>query len=57
MVAAGENPVIRAWWKLIEYGFPFVKREIITNPSVAPRSEWVAREVKARFGVDIDEWL
>ena len=42
LVAAGENPVIRAWWKLIEYGFPFVKREIITNPSVAPRADWVA---------------
>lgn len=57
VVAAGENPVIRAWWKLLELGFPFVKREIVTSPDVAPRSEWVAREVKAAFGVDIDDWM
>jgi hypothetical protein len=56
-VGAGENPVIRAWWKLIERGFPFIKREIVTNPSVAPRADWVAREVKACFGADIGEWL
>lgn len=57
VVAAGENPVIRAWWTLIENGFPFIKREIVTNPSVAPRSEWVAREVKAYFDEDVNEWL
>ncbi len=57
LVPAGQNPVIRAWWKLIELGFPFVKREIVTNPTVAPRSEWVAREVRACFGVEIDEWI
>jgi hypothetical protein len=57
VVPPGENPVIRAWWKLIENGFPFIKREIVTNPSVAPRSDWVTREVKAYFGEDINEWL
>lgn len=55
-VGSGENPVIRGWWKLIEAGFPFVKREIVTNPSVAPRAEWVRREVMARFGTDINDW-
>lgn len=57
VVPPGENPVIRGWWKLVENGFPFVKREIVTNPSVAPRSDWVAREVKAYFGEDVNEWL
>ena len=57
VVPLGENPVIRGWWRLVENGFPFVKREIVTNPSVAPRSDWVAREVKAYFGEDVNEWL
>ena len=38
VVAPGENPVIKGWWKLLERGFPFVKREIVRDPSVAPRS-------------------
>lgn len=57
VVAAGENPVIKGWWKLLENGFPFVKREIITNPSVAPRAELVDREIHAVFGAHLQEWL
>lgn len=51
------NPVITAWWQLLELGFPFVKREIVLNPSVAPRAEWVAREVESVFGARLSDWL
>jgi lipopolysaccharide biosynthesis protein len=51
------NPVITAWWHLLELGFPFVKREIVLNPSVAPRAEWVAREVESVFGARLSDWL
>lgn len=57
LVSVGENPVIKAWWKLLDAGFPFVKREILLRPEVAPRGEDVARFVRSRFGVDVAEWL
>jgi hypothetical protein len=56
-VPAGENPVIRAWWRLLERGYPFVKRQIITEPEVAPRSDMVVHEVRALFGLELAEWL
>jgi len=57
VVEAGQNPVIKGWWKLLEQGYPFVKREIVRNPAVAPRSEWVRREVLAVFDENVDEWM
>jgi hypothetical protein len=56
-VRAGENPTIRGWEKLLGCGFPFVKREILRTPEVAPRGAQVARVVRRRFGADIEEWL
>ncbi|MGI8666713.1 MAG: rhamnan synthesis F family protein [Jatrophihabitans sp.] len=57
VVSAGENPVIAGWRQLIELGFPFVKRQIVADPSLAPRGELIAREVQAVFGARIDEWI
>lgn len=57
VVPRGENPVIKGWWRLLELEFPFVKREVIARPEVAPRAEWVGREVEATFGVRLSEWL
>lgn len=57
VVPAGENPVIRGWWQLIERGFPFVKREILRDPKVAPRAQWVHREVATVFGERIEDWV
>lgn len=53
----GENPVIKGWWRLLEGGFPFVKREIVRDPSVAPRGDLVAVEVRTLFGEQIEEWV
>jgi hypothetical protein len=57
IVAVGENPVIKGWWKLLANGYPFVKREIVRDPSVAPRSEFVSAEVSALYGATLAEWL
>jgi lipopolysaccharide biosynthesis protein len=57
VVPTGENPVIKGWWRLLERGFPFVKREILRNPEVAPRAEWVSREVAAVFGERVEDWI
>jgi lipopolysaccharide biosynthesis protein len=56
-VPVGENPVIVGWWRLLERGFPFVKREILRDPKVAPRSDWVSREVAAVYGERIEDWI
>jgi lipopolysaccharide biosynthesis protein len=57
IVTSGENPVIRGWWKLLANGYPFVKREIVRDPSIAPRSEFVAAEISAAYGQTLEEWL
>lgn len=56
-VKAGANPTIRGWEELLACGFPFVKREIVRNPGIAPRGNQVARVVRRMFDVDIKEWL
>lgn len=57
VVPAGENPVIKGWWRLLERGFPFVKKEVLRHPEVAPRAEWVSREVAAVFGERVEDWI
>ena len=57
VVKPGENPTIVGWEKLLELGFPFVKREIVRTPWVAPNGDLVAGVVRRKFGVDIEEWL
>jgi lipopolysaccharide biosynthesis protein len=57
VVDAGSNPVIAGWRALIARGFPFIKRQIVTDPALAPRGELIAREVQAIFGARIDEWI
>ena len=57
VVGPGENPVIKGWSELLARGFPFVKREIVREPAVAPRSRFVASEVAALYGATLEEWL
>ncbi len=57
VVGAGQNPVIAGWRQLLELGFPFVKRQILSDPTVAPRSEQVAGVVEAVFGARIEDWI
>ena len=57
VVNPGENPTIVGWEKLLELGFPFVKREIVRTPRVAPNGDLVAGVVRAKFGAEIEEWL
>lgn len=56
-VNAGQNPTIRGWEKLLDLGFPFVKREIVRTPECALNGDQVSGVVRRRFGVDIEEWL
>jgi lipopolysaccharide biosynthesis protein len=57
IVEPGENPVIKGWWRLMRDGFPFVKREIVRDPTVAPMSDRVTSYVANLYGETLDEWL
>ena len=57
VVAPGSNPTIIGWEKLLVSGFPFVKREIVVNPDVAPRGQQVAVRVSERFGERLSDWI
>jgi hypothetical protein len=41
----------------LEDGFPFLKREIVRNPSVAPAGEWAPRVLARLYGVVLSEWV
>lgn len=57
VVEEGRNPTIIGWRGLLDLGFPFVKRQILSHPEVAPDGATVRKEIQRRFGVDVDEWL
>ena len=57
VVANGQNPTITGWRRLLDSGFPFVKRQLLREPQLAPDGEEARGEVERRFGVSIDGWL
>lgn len=56
VVAAGDNPTITGWRALLDRGVPFVKREIVRTPELAPEGDKIGAEVRRRYGTDIREW-
>jgi lipopolysaccharide biosynthesis protein len=57
VVPAGKNPTILGWRALLDRGLPFVKRELLRRPEIAPDGEQVRAELRRRYGVDADEWI
>jgi hypothetical protein len=57
VVPPGDNPVIRGWRPLLEQGFPFVKRELLRDPSVASDASTIPAYLRARFDVDVAAWV
>jgi lipopolysaccharide biosynthesis protein len=56
-VQPGENPVIVGWKRLLEQGFPFLKREILRDPTVAPSGHTAPEVVRCLVGVDVNDWV
>jgi len=56
VVEDGRNPTIIGWRRLLDRGFPFIKRELLRHPQLAPDGFEVRGEIRRRFGVDVDEW-
>lgn len=57
VVELGQNPTIQGWQRLLELGFPFVKRELLTNPAIIENGYKVASFVESKFDADPHEWL
>lgn len=58
VVANGQNPTIHGWRRLLDHGFPWVKRELIWKPyPLLTDAGDVPGEVVRRFGTDPAEWL
>ena len=57
VVEDGLNPTIRGWRGLLELGFPFLKREILRTPEVAPDGDQAPDVVRRMFGVEVKDWL
>jgi len=51
------NPVILGWNRLLELGYPFVKRELVTNPQVVHGAAQLPSVVRQMFGEDVEDWL
>lgn len=47
------NPYL-CWRELLDAGFPFVKRRLLTHPRFATVRPLIVREVAERYGVDLD---
>lgn len=50
------NPTIHGWRKLLDVGVPFVKRELLRRPELAPDGYLVRRVLDDEYGVDVDAW-
>jgi lipopolysaccharide biosynthesis protein len=57
VVQDGLNPTVRGWRGLLELGFPFLKREILRTPEVAPGGDQAPDVVRRMFGVEVKDWL
>ena len=57
VVGEGQNPVIVGWRRLLDEGFPFVKRQLLREPHVAPDGDLLPEELRRRYGVIAEEWL
>lgn len=57
LVSTTENPTMNGWKRLLSLGFPFIKRELLTNSTVVADGGSVPAEVRARFGTDPRDWL
>lgn len=51
------NPSVFGWRRLIERGFPFVKRTVLDDPARWSPDEPVEDILRRRFGVEVGQWV
>lgn len=57
VVATGLNPSVTGWRRLLELGFPFVKRELIVNPGLVPDGHSIPMVIQSKYGVNPRTWI
>lgn len=57
IVPEGGNPTTIGGSRLVEAGFPFVKRILIDNPDVFPDAAVATRLVRDRYHEDVADWV
>jgi lipopolysaccharide biosynthesis protein len=58
VVANGQNPTIMGWRRLLAFGFPYVKRELVWKPyHLLTDAEDVDSVIRARFGQEVRAWV
>jgi lipopolysaccharide biosynthesis protein len=57
VVGEGLNPTMLGWRALLGAGVPFVKRELVRNPELAPDGHRVVAVVADTYGADVADWL
>lgn len=57
VVGEKQNPTILGWRRLLDEGFPFVKRQLLREPHIAPEGAQVSAEIRRRYGVEVDDWM
>ena len=57
VVDGDDNPTIIGWRRLLDLGFPFVKRQILREPDICADGAEAPGELRDRFGVEAGEWL
>lgn len=57
VVSDGLNPTIYGWRGLLEAGVPFVKRELLRHPDLAPGGHRIAAVIADRYRTDVTEWI
>lgn len=57
VVPDGLNPSLWGWRKLVNLGFPFVKRQLITLPELVSDGAEIPDVISAKFGIDPHEWV
>lgn len=57
VVTDGLNPTIYGWRALLDAGVPFVKRELLNHPDLAPDGHRIAAVIAHRYRSDVAEWI
>jgi lipopolysaccharide biosynthesis protein len=57
VVNEGINPTMLGWRALLDSGVPFVKRELVRRPDLAPDGHRLPAVVADRYGADVADWL
>jgi lipopolysaccharide biosynthesis protein len=56
IVPEGKNPTIIGWRRLLELGFPFVKRQLLREPDLVPDGTSIPLKVRELYGIEVAAW-